>query len=764
LTPENTSRQAHRQWRPRCFAAQKTRSGIDCTFRGRRVLYAEISSGPAQFFWYGKPNTETGGKVSLKRQKIATVFSLMTAFAATSSVAQDLTTMRVNTLGRPGVVEMPSAEMAPDGQLSLSYGQFGKFSRTTLSFQITPRLSGSFRYSGIEDFHDDFDTYWDRSFDISYLIAKEGTYRPAIAIGLQDFLGTGLLSGEYIVATKSVGSKLRVTGGLGWGRLGSYSPLGLSFGERREIDVTTGGTPNFDQWFRGDAAAFGGLSYQLNDKITLLAEYSSDAYTVEADRGVIDHASPFNVAVDYKLGENTSVTAFYLHGDQVGLQFSASLNPKNPRVSGGLEQAPLPVRPRPSRAADPVGWSDGWVEEVGDAGGIRKALAAAMATEGLTLESMSLSVDRTEVRFRNNKYNARAQALGRLSRIMTRAFPPSVETFVLTETLDGVPVHSTVLQRSALEAYEFEPARSMLETASFVDPLSLRHDDLVSLPGAYPQTLWSIAPYVAVSFFDPDSPVRLDYGVRGQINYEFAPGLSLDAAASVRVSGNISDEEDDVDDSTLPPVRTSSREYDNRVRVEKLTANWYSRPAENLFGRVTVGYLESMYGGVSGELLWKKPNSPFALGAEVNYAVQRDFDETFGFQDYDIVTGHVSAYYAFEGGFHGQVDVGRYLAGDWGTTVSVDREFNNGWRVGAYATLTDVPFDDFGEGSFDKGIRITVPSDWFAGTPTTETNDFVLQSLTRDGGAKLNVGGRLYERVRGMQGDQLEQRWGRFWR
>jgi hypothetical protein len=52
----------------------------------------------------------------------------------------------------------------------------------------------------------------------------------------------------------------------------------------------------------------------------------------------------------------------------------------------------------------------------------------------------------------------------------------------------------------------------------------------------------------------------------------------------------------------------------------------------------------------------------------------------------------------------------------------------------------------------------------FAGTPTTETNDFVIQSLTRDGGAKLNVGGRLYDRVRGMQGADVEARWGKFWR
>lgn len=705
-----------------------------------------------------------GETVFLKHKKTMANLTLAGMCFAIPSAAQDLSTTRLNAMGRPGIIEMPTAEVAPDGQLALSYTKFGNINRTTLTFQMSPRLSGSFRYTGIKDFSDNFETYWDRSFDVSYLLMNEGTYRPAVSIGLQDFMGTGLLSGEYIVATKSIGDKLRVTGGLGWGRLGSYNPIGLSLGDRDEIDVETGGTPNFNQWFRGDVAAFGGLTYQFNDKLTFLAEYSSDAYTAEEEQGVFSHQSPFNFGLDYKLSKSTNLTAFYLNGDEVGLKISASLNPKSPKVSGGLESAPVPVRPRPSRASDPIGWSGEWMSEVGDPSGIRSALGQAMASEGLVLEAMSLTATRAEVQFRNDRYGAHAQAIGRLARLMTRSFPPSVETFVLTEVLEGVPVHSTVLPRSKLEAYEFKPARQILDAAYFADPLALAGDPLVAVKGTYPQKLWSVAPYVAVSIFDPQSPVRLDYGMRGQVSYEVAPGLSFDAAASYRISGNISDEENDSDVSVLPPVRTSSREYDNRLSVEKLTANWYSRPAKNLFGRVTLGYLETMYGGVSGELLWKKPNSAFALGAEVNYAVQRDFDDVFGFQDYDIVTGHVSAYYAFNGGYHGRLDVGRYLAGDWGTTVSVDREFNNGWRIGAYATVTDVPFDDFGEGSFDKGIRITVPSAWFAGTPTTETNDFVIQSLTRDGGAKLSVDGRLYDRIRGMQGADVEQQWGRFWR
>ena len=60
------------------------------------------------------------------------------------------------------------------------------------------------------------------------------------------------------------------------------------------------------------------------------------------------------------------------------------------------------------------------------------------------------------------------------------------------------------------------------------------------------------------------------------------------------------------------------------------------------------------------------------------------------------------------------------LAGDYGATVRLDRVFDNGWRVGAFATLTDVSFDDFGEGSFDKGITLEIPLGWTAGTATRQ--------------------------------------------
>lgn len=136
----------------------------------------------------------------------------------------------------------------------------------------------------------------------------------------------------------------------------------------------------------------------------------------------------------------------------------------------------------------------------------------------------------------------------------------------------------------------------------------------------------------------------------------------------------------------------------------------------------------------------------------------------FGFQSYSVVTGHTSAYWDMGNRFSGQLDVGRYLAGDYGATVTVDRVFDNGWKVGAYFTLTNVSFSDFGEGSFDKGLRFTIPVAWMTGKPSAKKNDIAITPVTRDGGARLMVRNRLFGLVEDYQGDRLKRRWGRFWR
>ncbi|MDG1069045.1 MAG: YjbH domain-containing protein [Sulfitobacter sp.] len=118
-------------------------------------------------------------------------------------------------------MDMPSAEMLPDGEVAVDISSFGGSTRTTLTFQATPRIQASFRYSGIKDAtFSEFDTYRDRSFDVRFLLNRESKYLPALTVGLQDFAGTGIYAGEFVAATKNfsggrIPGTVKATVGLG---------------------------------------------------------------------------------------------------------------------------------------------------------------------------------------------------------------------------------------------------------------------------------------------------------------------------------------------------------------------------------------------------------------------------------------------------------------------------------------------------------------------------------------------------------------------
>lgn len=685
--------------------------------------------------------------------------------AALAAYADPMQSFSQGSFGLPGLIDMPTAESAPDGTIGGSLFYFDAGTRVTLTFQVTRRLSGAFRYSKIPGVATGGKALFDRSFDLHYQLFGETALRPAIAIGLRDFVGTGIFSSEYVVATKSVTPALRVTAGLGWGRLASLGSIGSPFGSRPALDVGEGGKANDDQWFRGEVAPFAGIAWRASDRLTLKAEYSSDDYAREVAAGSLEHKSPFNFGADYRIGKTNTLSAYYLYGSEIGVQFSVALDPHVSPVPSGIEPAPLPVRPRPTRAADPEAWSTAWVSDPTVAPGVQEAVAKALEKDGQRLEAMALTATRVEVRVRNERYGAEPEAIGRTARILSRALPASVETFVITPVVQGMPASAVTLRRSDVEALEFDASGALLSQVSFGDALRVSGGGLSRTEGLYPRFLWSAAPYVDLNIFDPDDPLRGDIGLRLGGRAELMPGLIASGAVRQKAIGNL-DEITRKSDSIIQRVRSDLAEYQKQEDpvIEHLTLAGYARPAPDLYARLTIGYMERMFGGISGEVLWKRVDSPLALGVEVNYTGQRNFDQLFGFQDFEVATGHVSAYYDFGKGFLGQLDVGRYLAEDWGATFTLDREFANGVRVGAFATVTDLSSREFGEGSFDKGIRVTIPLGWATGRPSTGKIDTTIRPLNRDGGARLIVDGRLYETIRGNHQGELSEEWGRVWR
>lgn len=680
--------------------------------------------------------------------------------------------LNFNNFGMPGVIDTPSASALPDGMLMFTGFAMKPSWRYSLTFQALPRVTVALRYSDVDDLN------WkrtagtglrDRSFDVHFQMLDEGRYIPALAVGLRDFVGTGAYSSEYVVASKTFSPQLQGSVGLGWGQLatqGAFSnPLGVlssRFNERPGGFTGLGGRVEGQRFFRGDAAVFANLEYQVSPDLSLLAEYSSFSYIREGLGQ--DRKTPLNFGFRYRLTEGATLSGSLIQGANVALSANFALNPKAVTARGTRVTAPAPVLVRP-RAPSQTRWNAEWIsqKETWEAT-LTKAWSPVFVQEGMRLGGVRLEERRAVIRVENLRHEILTRALGRTVRIATYGLPPSIEEIVVIPTTNGIEGTAVVINRSALEANEFklDGAQQILARSRLEDPLRFSEGNRFWQPLGPDKSpfSWSVGPYFDLSFFDPNTPVRADVGIRLGLSYSFAENLSANIDTTQKILGNIAEGSIGPPSADYPRVRTNSLLYSSDSPVlKRATLDYTFRPMEDLHGRVSLGLLERMYAGASAELLWSPTDSPFAFGVEVNALQQRDPDSLIGTNDLQIGSWHASGYYSFGDGFHAQLDLGRYLAGDTGGTLTLEREFANGIRVGAYATLTDMAFDDFGEGSFDKGITVSIPIATLLGTPTTTRNTTNLNSITRDGGARVNISNRLYPSIRDTRREALRRSW-----
>ena len=261
---------------------------------------------------------------------LASLIIVLTSLFFPHSASSDTQRVAAGNFGLPGVLDIPTARRLPDGELITTHQNHKYLFMNGISFQALPRLGVSFRYGGLGlggNFAQGRYT-WDRSFDAHISVLDEGAYRPAISLGLRDFIGTGWYSSEYLVGTKSIGN-LELTAGLGFGRLAGrntisnpLSALSSRFDQRKTNSSGRGGTLGTINWFQGDAAGFYGLQYHVSEKITLSTEYTPDLMSRESS--YLNVNSPWNFGASYRLNDYIDLSA--IPPRQSGIRYSSHLH------------------------------------------------------------------------------------------------------------------------------------------------------------------------------------------------------------------------------------------------------------------------------------------------------------------------------------------------------------------------------------------------------------------------------------------------------
>lgn len=777
--------------------------------------------------------------------------------------------------GGVGMIDMPSAHMAPDGELSVGASYSQNTQHYNAAFQILPWLEASFRYSGLTQYHPDYPVYWDRSFAVKARLWNETEILPAFAVGINDLIGTGVYSGEYLVASKRLGA-FDVSLGMGWGRLGSTAlfknPLASLFPsfESRSTLTSGAGAANFNLLFHGhDAGLFGGVIWHTPiKKLSLIAEYSSDRYSLEAERGGFKPRNQLNFGASYRVSDGMTIGIDWLYGRSLGGNVSFQINPKESQYTAKLQPAPIQVavrapeeqqqalqiflrrnqgREAPQKRANATraAFVDAlWQPEIknaelqgqslvltagGDAGrncifaaklsqsfegnirniivrgtngekpvqcttvsatdpvyqityplnyeprtaaassssprlqtinaagsdinAANRAIRTDAAKQNIVIEAVSISDAIATVYYTNTHYFAEADALDRLTRIMMKDTPAEIEKFRFIAVINGVPQQGFDILRGPEERkYVQTDSLDLFAGASntSIVPPPMQNPALAeSSRRGYPRFSWNIFPQLRQELFDPDNPLAINLTAAATGSVELRPGLSFNGEAETSLYNNFVTSRRS--ESVLPHVRSDFLEYfaQGRTGIGQLDAQYRFRLAPTVFAIAKAGYLESMFAGGGGEVLWRPEGQRWALGVDGYEVWQRGFDRLFDLRNYHVFTGHVSLYYASP--WHDlnfMVSAGQYLAGDRGLTFQMTRRFSTGVEIGAFFTKTNVSSAQFGEGSFDKGIIIRIPLGWALPVDTQGEWRLDLRPVQRDGGQRLAADAPLYDETR----------------
>jgi hypothetical protein len=387
---------------------------------------------------------------------------------------------------------------------------------------------------------------------------------------------------------------------------------------------------------------------------------------------------------------------------------------------------------------------------------IDREISAALSGIGFKFEASAMSDRRIYLQFSQKTYRDHNVALVRAARVLAALAPISQTVLDVSEYANGVPVARQVfLRQDIVKAANYQASMDEAWTnSSSLDkesPDSPWKEDA----RAYPDFSWGISPRLRQSLGGPDNFYL--YQIYGSASAEvnLTRNFSVSGALGTNIKNNFQNFTYEAP-SNLPRVRTKIKDYLTGAStwIDSFHADYINHVGDSLFYRTSAGVYEWMYSGVGGEILYKRPGARWALGLDANYVWQRDFDGGFGLLDYSTLVGNLTYYHQLPiWGLDAQISVGRYLAQDVGATFTLSRQFENGIRFGVWATKTNVSAEQFGEGSFDKGFRVTIPFELFSTTHSKSSAEFAFAPLTRDGGQKVNMPKPLYGIVAGDRND-----------
>ena len=631
--------------------------------------------------------------------------------------------------GVEGAINTPSAYITDEGELKLALYRGQPDRKLMLTANPFEWMQATLFYVDItnREYGGGFNqTYKDKGFNLKINLLKEG-YLPALSVGLNDLAGTGIYNSEYIVLSKTH-NKISYSLGLGWGDLSSgftiKNPLiyfKKSFSERGELIKDLGGTPNPQVYFRGEKSAiFGSLIYKKNQKLSYLVEIDP---TVTDKPEVIRYSekkSKFSFGAYYKFNDLIHLKSSIERGSEI--TFSAIFNNKFKDFRSN----------EPYASTDKLQGNDRY-----------QNLQRILELNNIGLSSVEENKEKIRMSIKQNTFNNTSISYQFAYQALKESKINEQERDVeIVQTFLGMEVNSASFDSDISNVF------SNYEPVNLKENLNTSYEVIEKFPII--NSSISIAP----RFFLASREAFFHQGLFLNNDSEILFSENLIISSNLRYSlyDNFDNLYIEAVDSYPAVVRSDVKKYLNGmsdgVTIGRFQLDYFAQKKYNFF-QFTAGILEDMYVGAILDYLYFPQNNIFGLGLEMNYARKRDYKGKFGLQNYSNNYSRVKLVLREpKNNIITTFSWGEYLAGDKGYTVELNKRFNNGVKFGVFFSKTDVSPELFGEGSFDKGIKLSIP---FGFGNKKSLTRFEWRPLTKDPAALLirkNTLENLIERYR----------------
>jgi len=606
-----------------------------------------------------------------------------------------------NNHGVVGLINIPTARLYDESVYGLTIYDGTPDQKITLTSNPFNWMEASFFYTNIQNkpyCNVSYDPvcnqdYKDKGFNLKLRLKEEGVL-PAIAVGFNDIAGTGFYSSEYIVGSYGI-NNFDIHFGLGWGILNSSehgikNPLRYindSFLDRPDVFADKGGQFQPSRYFSGqEASPFFGIAYSLNNKILLKVERDTTAQDAFIEYKL--SSSDYSFGIDYAINDNFSIGLSHERGAYSSVKL---IYKNNPAVS---------VKKYQYKKA----------QNNEDASKYSKFIK--------NLNENGIGV---------NKISETASSIGVE---LTQFVHPNIG--LIEEIISSAAIDAGINKNIKKDLKIAD-----LKAVSEIDPNFEKNSKLIyerkKTKSFNTSTRIKFRPFLASreEFFKGALLLENDSEFILRDNLFFTANLKYALA-------------DNFDDLVYPPVNTFPAQVRSDIKdylknmnkrgllIGRAQFDYHITPKKNHHLMVSAGILEDMYSGYGFEYLYFKPHVNYALGFELFEVQKRDYKWRFGTLDYRNTTGSINLYYRNYGSipFDMKLSIGEYLAGDVGSTIEFSRSFENGTKFGVFASFTDVSSDQFGEGTFDKGIIFNIPI-------YGNFINYTWRPLTKDPGAKL---------------------------